>query len=250
MFIFKKKTLNLDFFTSRPSAHDLFPPDYSNKFIPEWWKKLPQTFEKPGAFFPTGTIKSCYGFRSYYKQGFMIPLWSDFAIDVAQAGDINTRWKFSDDSIASSHPPDQWDAYLSPLYYTHIKLHSPWFVTCKDPVDFIVQQPLWNQTEIGNYTLLPGVVDFKYQQSTQINMMVKHLDNRRRFIIPSGTPIIQFVPLTDRKIKIHTHLVSVEEEEKIWKRPIKISFVNKYAKVKKIVSEREEKSKCPFSFFK
>jgi hypothetical protein len=65
-------------------------------------------------------------------------------------------------------------------------------------------------------------------------------------LIESGQPMVNIFPLSERKIKIHKHLISHNEIGKLGLDSLGISFFGKYNKIKRIMKEKERK--CPFGF--
>jgi len=73
-----------------------FPPVPASKALPDWFKKMTPTIELPSgsSSFPFGiskalklsnvnaTIRRCPGVISYLSEGYLIPLWSDFLVQV------------------------------------------------------------------------------------------------------------------------------------------------------------------------
>jgi hypothetical protein len=246
--IFKPKVLHVDCFTNNLGAFELFPIDYSHKFIPEWWKKLPKNLTKnergQDIFWPSSTMKSCSGFNSLFKKGITIPLWTDMAIKINQ---LNVDVKLSSEETAlGSHSYSQMEGSYPVQKYALIKIMSPWLLNCKENISFNFIQNTWNFYNMDDIIIPPGIVDYKYQTITNINFFVNKEKNRN-LLINAGQPMVNIIPLTDKKIKIHTHFISDSDFLKKSSRNSQTSFNNVLSKIKKI-TDNKEKSSCPFHF--
>lgn len=237
---FKKTELTVDCFTTNINAFELFPIQESKHFYPEWWKNLPKnefTENRNGLPIPISTMKRCEGFINLYQSGFIIPLWSDIIIQTH--GMNNYSFEFADGvSTLSYHNSDQ----LGPQFvnYIHIKFESPWRIQEKTGVNFIFQQPSWNNpSDLINSHVLPGIIDFKYQFTSSINLFI--LKNKR-YQWAAGRPMAHVVPMSDKKIKLKMHLISEEEKSKmrVMNRSMPF-FQSQYRKYKEI-----KESQCPF----
>jgi len=247
-FSFKPRVLNIDCFTNNLGAFELFPIDYTHKFFPEWWKKLPKKLSKNARgqdiFWHEGTLKTCVGFNSFYNNGITIPLWTDMAIrKTGTSIDI----KLSDSgTILGGHRYEQMEGCLDKEKYAVVKLITPWLFNCKDNVNFAFIQNTWSLYNPDDIIIPPGIVDYKYQPTTNINFFV-NFTKQENILLNSGQPLVNIVPLSDRKLKIHTHLVTDEEFHKRSARNAQTAFSNRFQKIKKIVDNKESKS-CPFHF--
>jgi hypothetical protein len=242
MIFFKKQKLIVDFFTTRPDVYKYSPIDYAYKFYPHWWKKTPLTYSK--TFFERPTIKSCNGIIDTYKKGFIIPLWSDLALQVENK---NIFWHYADDiSTCDFHDHQQWENYTDINKYYHLKIKSPWIAKCKDNINFYFTKPFWNHSLGVPYEILSGVLNFKYNNSTHIQMMI---DIQKNYIynFKALTPMAHVIPFTDKELIIKNHLVDEHEFKKIGNHRVG-AFLNSYAKSMHISKKLE--NKCPFHFFK
>jgi len=251
MFFFKPKILNIDCFTDDVNAINYTPVDYTHKFYPEWWKKLEKSV--PNSKFPNvpflahNTMKSCVGFSNFFQNSITLPLWSDLCVIMSNETE-EYDVIFSDrKSIAERHPSSIMKGLVDPKNYIHIKIVSPWQFVCKEDIRWAWVQHTWNFNPIDQIIIPPAVIDYKYQSGTNINFFV--VWGQKQCLIPLGQPLVNIIPLSDRKIKIHRHLVSPEEKHKITKAGTPLSFQDKYRKIKKFVMQKEnEEKKCPFGF--
>lgn len=245
----KKKKIVLDCFTDRPDVIKYSSVDYAHKFFPDWWKNLNKTFiaKENNIDVELATIKTCVGFIEQYQHGIIIPMWSDFHIKLGSTIKPEYFWKFSDNiSSCGNHSSEQRGSeYLPDNKYCHVKLNSPWFFKCNEDIKFALTPTFWNFYKPEDILIPPGILDFKYQMATNINIFFWYKEKEETYYIKHGKPLVQFIPLSERKLKIKTHLVSKEEMDKLFPR-VPISRLQRYRKQKKIM-QKNEKS-CPFGF--
>lgn len=250
IFLFKKKKIVLDAFTSISSFLDLSPIEKASNFFPQWWRNLDNQYEqyvpRNDMTIPTSTMKRCSGVIDLYRKGFIMPLWSDVKIETSSNG--NLKYKFAapiHDSI-SSHPKEQYGQAFDD--FIHVKLTSPWKLREKSGIEFYFAPAYWNQFDYNNFiNVIPGVMNFKYQCNSSVHFFLPKKD--ASFILPFRYPLQHIMPLTDADVDVKCHLVSNEELHKIIDtRSFAASFTGSYKKINRILDDNE--LKCPFGFKK
>lgn len=239
MILFKKK-LVLDAFTYSPAIMEAAPIDYAHKFYPNWWKELPKVPEWGHRTPPIKNMKSCYGLIKQYAHGIIMPLWADMAF-LFDGDRLDVR--LADGSQIDSSSYGQWQGFLPEEDYYHIKVMSPWLLRCDEEISFSFQQCVWNMPDISTVIVPPGVVDFKYQHVTNINMFVNRNTKRESLILPYGQPMVQITPHTERKLVLNRHLVSKENFLAMNDRNLGTSFSGSFLKRRRVI---KEKGACPF----
>jgi len=239
MFLFKKKKIILDCFTYNSSAYEYGKIERASKFYPDWWKNTPRELSKNSKS-GTANIKTCTGLIENYQYGVMLPLWSDLNISI-NGVDKTCRWEFADGtSRIESHGPAQWDKYADPNTNIHLKMLTPWMFKCKEDVPFMYMRPYWNYQPFSSISVPTGIINFKYQHSPNFNMFINStLD--AHIELKHGDPLAHMIPIDNREVTIHNHLIDDKEYNKIF---TKLSFDGNYNTVKKLMQEKE--SKCPF----
>ena len=245
MIFFKKSVIHLDSFTTNSGIHDLFPIQSSNNFIPDWWKNIPKTYSEKdeyGIVTQHATMKSCVGFLDLYKTGFIIPNWSDVIFRTYPDGSWAYKQAAENLPQITSHNSNQYGDLQNLI---HAKIESPWIITEKTGVSFLFTDPKWNKLKnINDFVVLDGVVNFKYQHSTHINIFIQQKDNQIN--LNAGDPLVHLIPLSDKKVKIKNHLVDETEYTNIKNKSSYCSkFSKKYMFNKNI---KDSKQKCPFGF--
>lgn len=231
MIFFKKTKIVIDAFTDNASVFNYHPIEKATKFIPSWWKSLPTSVERPyrDMMMDEPTIKKCAGFTSLFKEGFILPSWTDIQIKTT---DNSYTFKVALSFIepALQHH-ETWQYGETFNDYIHLKIISPWFLKCKESVEFACVQPSWNLVNHwSDIQILPGVIDFKYQTSVNVNMFLAK--NREKIFINAGTPLYHILPLTDKEVIIKNHLVDTTEMNKIFVETRYGSFNDSWRKIK------------------
>jgi len=262
MFLFKKKKIVLDCFTSDSFAYEYAPISHATDYYPKWWKELDSKYTdniKQGADNAT-TMKYCKGFTDLYSSSIIIPFWGILQIDLSSKLEKVFQWKtnyelYTRDAIIT-HSRSQYTGFLNENYQ-HLKITNPWKCKTEKYIKFTLTDPLYNKSELANYSVLPGCIDFKYQRSAHINIMVEYKNENRTIIINPLDPIAIMTPLTEENITIKTHLIDVNEFNNLesYRRIFTISNTfNTYPKIKSFLKDHENrkdnKSKCPFGFGK
>ena len=227
IFFFKKKPIVLHCATKRTEVLQLAPIQRASKYLPGWWKELPDSVRTPDNLHAITTMKGCVGFKDHYSRGVMLPMWSDLALEIGPLGTNDYRYQFSDlRSEISTHPAYQHNNTFETSKYQHLKFRSPWVFVCEEETEFLFMSPLWSFMFFSTMRLLPGTINFKYQGSN-INFMVERLEAQQNIQIPFLEPLVHIVPLSDRPIKL-----IVSDDPKIIKKGQDISyrskFINKY----------------------
>ena len=261
-FLFKPKPIVLDCFTIDPFAYEYAKIAPATENYPEWWKSIPPTYPSRkkylnGETHYNPTIKSCRGLTSLYKESFVIPMWAHLEMEIQQEEfrwGLNTDVDYFDRQWITSHPPQQYNGWVDNDKYMHVKILSPWWVRTKSDTNFAFVDPVWNRSNINSYTVLPGLMDFKYQNTTNVNIMIEKRDEYHRVDIKPGDPLVQIIPLTEHKVTLKHHLVTKDEITR-YAPDLRLNthlLPKLYSYKKKMVSDHEarKKGKCPFGFDK
>lgn len=253
---FKRKKIVVDCFTTNIDAHDVFPIQPAKKFYPLWWKKLPSSFStetNSGVQMEQKTMKSCYGLSNHYRNGFILPLWSDLIVQT-QADGLGNSYSYQYADMRSEigvHPLDQMGLEFKSL--VHVKLVSPWRIREKTGIEFIYMEPTWNYP--GDLLIMstpPGTIEYKYQHTSSVNMF---LEKGRKYKFSAGRPMAHIIPITEKEVEVKCHLVSPGEMDNNIRRVMNHGFPffhDGYAQKKKIKAllEKDTEARCPFNFRK
>lgn len=206
MFFIRKKVLHLDCFTYSSQIADTYPIANAMRYAPNWWRSLEPNYKKVKNDFITitqPTMKMCYGFTELYKSGFIMPLWSDIQITLKD-GMMNYHSAMSKVVLTIHDSRDRGNNFDD---YVHIKLISPWYFEEKTGVKFIVNPCTWSHMELEpDLNLVPGMLRFDTQICTNINFFLNKKD--KDVMLLAGLPLLHFIPITDKEVKLHTHVLS------------------------------------------
>lgn len=242
LFKFLKKPIVLDCFTASEQVASVAPIKHAYKTYPDWWNNLyagPQDVNHLH-----GNMRNCMGMTDYFKKSIHIPMWSDLHIEVQE--DKRYSWKFADGwSQTEVHPKEQYGDFLNPQKSAHMKITSPWLFDCKDNIDWVWSQPIYNYPETHGIVLLPGIVNYKKINATNVNFIID-VEKPKSIFIPVTQPIISLTPMSDRKIVINRHVISAEEFSNMYLKYSSVSFNNN---VRKIHKYKELNKGCPYSHY-
>lgn len=243
LFFIKPSVINVDCLTANVMAYDLAKIEPAIKFVPKWWKQIPVSIGSH-PYVRGGTLKGCAGFLDLYKSGFIIPTWCDLAVDIGPIGSNDYYWNYSDGvSNAVEHSQEQRGNFCDLKKYQHLKLISPWHLISKYNLNCVFTNVMWNDIELPTYKVLNGVLNFKFNNSTNINMIFKRNENIQQIFIPYKTPIVQLIPMTEKKVKLKHHLVDEKViQQKSLNQKLFFKFFKQNLTYKAIM---KSSSKCP-----
>lgn len=205
--MFKKKQEEpvISFVTLTPGLEtfDDIKPQPSSKFIPKWWKDIPNN---KGSYEKLPNIKSCPSFPDYFSQGYIIPMWADTLIkyhadlkiwSIKCGSENNYPWEF--------HPDSQLIDYVTPSFLakeasTVLKAISPWKIITK-PGWSVAQVPLYYHFE-NKFSVMPGIIhtDMHYDINQQVLVYNENPEEDLEIFIKRGDPFVQYVPFKREEI--------------------------------------------------
>lgn len=249
MFNFFHRTpdIHLECFTPNNVTYLTTPIIPSSKALPEWWRKLKPyrpTFhhspEEPYNLKPEQetTAKDCYSIIELYKKGAIIENWCD--ISYRTENGYYNYWCAPNSEKPSEHERRQFGESF-PNYH-HSKLLSPWAFREKTGVKFLWLGAEWSLDK-HEIKVLPGIINFDIISQVNVNMMFPMRNGT--FTLSVGTPLVQLVPLSEKKLKIHNHLVTQEEFNRITLTSNKPSFFG-WRRVLQLRKRNRERGTCPF----
>lgn len=223
--MFFKKPITLHCYTADKSVYNYSPPQKGVKFIPNWWKSLPpsgknwkEDHRKGLGLNGSATMRNCEGFKDLYKKSIVLPLWSDLRLYFQESPQTGFEYSFADkQSEVSWHDPKQYNNHYKYKDYQHLKIISPWHIHCDADIDFVMMPPVWeSMNEFEPLTFLSGVVNFHHHTSTNIPLFVKRSDKETYIDLPFNFPLAFMIPMTERKVVVKTHFVTVEDLRELW----------------------------------
>lgn len=195
------KTNVIEFYC-HPEMDGVIPePVQASKVIPEWWKRLPDTFSKRDNFgSPSMTAKKCMPLLDVMSLGFIIPL----------QGDVHIVSNSDRSLIKASNPPQGKFVEFHSIDQVGGKGKAPG--TPADPIKFINHwviktAPGWSTLFVSpinhmnpHFTCLGGVVDTdRYPKEVNFPAIwhTPNFDDK----LKAGTPLVQVIPFERNKYK-------------------------------------------------
>ena len=188
IFWFKKKEIVVDCFTIHQSVYDLYKIRPAIKYFPEEAKTMSNFYDvvddHTKITYEAATIRKCIGLINLYKQGFIMPMWTDVLCEPKSSLTQKS-------AVAMVGLPFQYQMHdrrqFSTLFedYIHLKLEGVWRLREKTGIQFLWNPPAWNlHRHTQNFTVVPGSVSYDYQSQTNVNMFInKNID---KFMIESN----------------------------------------------------------------
>lgn len=223
------RPIHLDLFTSHAVAYEYAKPERAVKFLPDWWKRIPNIDPTASTeLHPKTTMKRCAGFIDLHRNSWILPMWADLNIKLHGAELDNTfDWQFADlCSVVTQHDASQAGSLFSDSDLINVKIISQWLCSSKTPAKHAFVQAHWNQQFQLDYLIPSAVIDYSEQTATHINMLLTRASQRRLVELKFLTPMAQMIPLTDRPVKLHHHLISRAEYDEMNFRSAKRSNFN------------------------
>lgn len=194
----------IEFFTEHEELLD-YPPVPAGKMFPDWFKQMaPSIALPPGQKrFPFGlsdrlrisnvnaTIKRCPGLLSYLAEGYLVPLWSDFVVQIR--GDklyVEASNDFGSVSLHSKH--HQYDRMPLPDGYVpdSVKFVNPWKVKTPKGWSVMLSAPFYHLED--RYLVATGVVDSDVYHHIHVNTFFRKRDADHQLKL--GTPFVHVMP--------------------------------------------------------
>lgn len=242
MFNIFKTDNTITFFTKETEYYKLarpLSPDHSGKFLPEWYKQLSTSYETANEYnlkFTKPTIKSCFGIKDLMVGGIIIPMWSDLIVDVYP--DKSLSYQFSDSTRnAVPHIESQFGRLYEDC--THLKLVNPWGAKTTKSRKYYYTSPFYHVGKTTDFYVCPGMLDFYYSHSLNVNLFFKVKPESYRITIPVGFPLVQIISTDYGTDKIKIDKVSEEAWEGLTGER-NTSFFRSYHKMVKFIKGKYE----------
>ena len=220
----KKKEPKIEFFTDYEELLN-YPPQPAAKFYPEWFKKMSPGFEKPASpDFPFGlsgnlplsnlnsTIKRCPGVISYLTTGYILPLWTDYVVQVRN----NSIFAFPSNESSSASLHGRHMHYnrmpeLPDYYPDAVKFTNPWKVVTPKGWSVMVL-PLYYHFD-PRFLLVPGVVDSDvYHHIHGVSFFKKGIVDHT---MKMGMPFMQVIPFQRDTLGLEVRHSTEEDQKRI-----------------------------------
>lgn len=215
----------IEFFTDNDDLLD-FPPIPARKALPEWFKDLAPAIDLPPgkSKFPFGlskalrlsnvnaTIRRCPGIISYLSEGYLIPLWADFLVQIRG----QTVYCVGSNELAHASPHSKEMQYSTmPLPDTYlqdsVKFTNPWKVRTPPGWSVMLSQPFY-QFE-SRFTVVPGVVDADVYHHIHVNTFFRKGDTDHQ--LKMGMPFVHVMPFQRNVLEPEVRAMTDEDRRRM-----------------------------------
>lgn len=194
----------IEFFTEHEGLLET-PPIPARKVLPDWFRQMSPAIDLPPGTsrFPFGlssklrlsnvnaTIRRCPGVISYLSEGYLIPLWSDFLVQVRG----ETVYCVGSNELAHASPHSkemQYSTMPLPNDYLKdsVKFTNPWKVRTPPGWSVLISQPFYHFER--RFTAVPGVVDSDVYHHIHVNTFFRKGDADHQ--LKMGIPFVHVMP--------------------------------------------------------
>ena len=213
----KRKKIVLDFFTVNPAAYGYAKPVKATRVLPSWFKDMPKkrSFTVDEVPRTEATVKRCPGLIDYYSSAIALTSWFVAEMEIHPEGKVAVHMGRGGGNF-HEHERWQYENYVKGTTGRNLKLGSPWHIKSKPNIKVLLAEPTWNNySHYGSISVLPGILDLRYTDSTHINMMTRPGSNTKTISFEPGDPLAFLIPLTDDDFTIQSHLISELEYAKM-----------------------------------
>jgi len=209
LFFLKKPVLHIDCFVDEKHAYvaEYSPIELSTKFIPSWFKHLPPNSNDPFESICLKNAKTCPGINTFLRTGFILPMWSDLAIEWSLE---HYKWQYADQiSYVFQEENTLIDGFADNHYI--LKIISPWIISFAKPTGVLFTDPAYFSGLNQFYKTIPACLTSLSKHNVIGSHQFLFLQKNKitqKGIIRHQQPLIQFIPLGDYNYKIKCHVDS------------------------------------------
>ncbi len=215
----------VEFFTEHEELLD-FPPIAARKALPEWFRQMAPSIDLPpsNTRFPFGlskalrlsnvnaTIRRCPGIISYLSEGYLIPLWTDFLVQVRG----KTVYAVGSNELAHASPHSkqmQYDTMPLPDDYLadSVKFTNPWKVRTPPGWSVLLSQPFYHFEQ--RFTVVPGVVDADAYHHIHVNTFFRKGDRDHQ--LKMGMPFVHVLPFQRSQLELEVRAMTDADRKRM-----------------------------------
>lgn len=224
----KKKPLILEAYAPVGQLAELFPVVRSKEALPNWYHDI-------SAHAGQKTVRQCPGIGTLFHKSVTIPAWADHDVTIHPNGHTVVSSPYSQKPTSShklsTDAPGAWPGY------TNIKFLNPWMFWCSRPVEWLFLPPVWNQADPQEFTVVPGITEFKVVHEANVNTLFKLKDTAYNVSIKAGDALMQMTPITEEPFELEIKIMTPQIwAEKFQQWPFSSNYIYHKAisKIKKI----------------
>ena len=215
----------IEFFTENENLLE-FSPVPARKVLPEWFKEMSPTIELPpgSTRFPFGiskmlrlsnvnaTIRRCPGIISYLSEGYLVPLWADFLVQIR--GKTVYCAGSNELAHASPHSKDlQYNTMPLPDSYLQdsVKFINPWKVRTPPGWSVLLSQPFYHFEQ--RFTVAPGVIDADVYHHMHVNTFFRKGDMDHQ--LKMGMPFVHVMPFQRGAMELEVRVMNEADKKRM-----------------------------------
>lgn len=171
-------------------------PVPSSKYLPDWWKSIPQYSSQEQRFFlrpyANVTVKKCMPAGDALTAGYVVPLWTDVHVEYEENEGTNIRWATTESPFSTWNPKqvsfyEFEDGFEQPVF----KYHHGWTIETPKGWSSLIIHPIGYPNL--PFKVIPGIVDTD-NLKTDINTPMVFKKGWSG-ILERGTPMFQVIPI-------------------------------------------------------
>jgi hypothetical protein len=217
--MFFNKQINLTAYTSDPSYYASCKPVYKSNVKPDWITRVGAYIktwdDRSGLYNKAGTVATCPGIKDFLSKPIQIPMWGDIDIRINPDGTWTSNGRPDYDLHIGQHYPAQYgDAYKDRVA---LKLSSPWQFVSESKINYLFTESHYSTSYFRELGILfpPGVINFKYQHSTNIHFNCPIRSEPYVISLKHGMPLVSIFPMTERSINFEVKKIGRDEFNEI-----------------------------------
>jgi len=241
IFKFLQKPIHINAFVSEKFSYvnEFHPIVPSSKFIPPWWKNTKKSHFDFDKFAEIKTVKGCSGIIETFKNGYILPLWTDLAF--LHSNEENWKYRFADNkSSITYHGNGQFHNFYTD--YSFFKIDAPWWIKTSEDIKILSLDPFYLTNEPKPYMVPYGFLNTTIILPINFFFFLKKNQQYNQLLIESGTPLLQIIPITEKPIKFTTEVLS-EREFEFYRNKHMFSFGPAGLNTIKFLNDRKKKIK-------
>lgn len=217
----------VEFFTEHEALLD-YPPVPARTAYPDWFKRMAPSIDLPPSAkrFPFGlssklrlsnvnaTIRRCPGLVSYLAEGYLVPLWSDFIVQV-RGGKLYVEGSNELGSVSLHSKQHQYEHMPLPDDYLpdSVKFTNPWKVKTPKGWSVMVSAPFYHMED--RYLVATGVVDSDSYHHIHVNTFFKRRDADHTLRL--GTPFVHVIPFQRQATDLEVRAMTEQDRQRMQK---------------------------------
>jgi len=147
------------------------------------------------------TTSSCASFLAMQKRSFTLKSWQDWSINRPNMGDFNVELTRSELCGFQGHSSEATNGWAGKHNIDVVKVIPPFKVDTEESISWVqTYSPFAHQ----NIRVPSGIIDFKYSHETNF-FIYNHKTDTKDVIFKAGDVLLNYIPLSDRRIKINQH---------------------------------------------